>query len=361
MKRLKRDPIRFDLIEAFAAFGRDEEISIRDPAAADGFVARARASVERSLSNEALLHGLRTQSMFESLVASLGAVEIIKQEDAGEIYASDERLKLPDFRIVTADGSQMLVEVKNYYQGKDATRAFELDADYLQGLTLYAGAMKCTLLLAIYWAGWNIWTLVRPESFVDRGKSRVIEMFEAFKGNHMASLGDYTIGTRFPLRLVLCADKTKPRALNPDGTGHFTVSNVEIYCGDRLIVKPIEKQIACHLMFWGKWEYDVSPRIVANEIDSVEHSWTPAEDHRQGFEIVETLSGMFSSFYKFATQDEDEIRRLQVDVSPGAWRLIPKEYKGDALPLWLFKLEPSTSDGNPGETQSAPAHSSQKP
>src|SRR5689334_17565697 len=112
MERLKRDPIRFDLLDAFAAFGQQEKVSLRDPAATTGFVDRARASVEASLSNDALLHGLRTESMFEAMAASLGAVDLIKQEDAGRIYVSDTRLRVPDFRLVLRDGLQMLVEVK---------------------------------------------------------------------------------------------------------------------------------------------------------------------------------------------------------------------------------------------------------
>ena len=89
MKRLPRDPIRFDLINAFAEFGRNEKVSLRDPSAADGFVDRARESINRSLANEAFLHGVGTELMFESMVASLGAVEVLKTEDSGEIYAAD--------------------------------------------------------------------------------------------------------------------------------------------------------------------------------------------------------------------------------------------------------------------------------
>ena len=97
MKQLPRDPIRFDLINAFAEFGRSERISLSDPKAADDFVERARASINQSLSNDALLHGMRTEHMFEAMVASLGAIEILKQEDSGEIYAADEGFKVPDF------------------------------------------------------------------------------------------------------------------------------------------------------------------------------------------------------------------------------------------------------------------------
>jgi hypothetical protein len=144
---------QFDLLDAFAQFSLEEKISLQNPAAADGFVERTRASVLRSLSNEALLHGIRTQSMFEAMTASLGAIDILKEEDSGRIYVSDEKLKIPDFRLVLKDGSQMLVEVKNFHQDEDAQRPFALESDYLEGLTLYAGAMKCTLLVAVYGPG----------------------------------------------------------------------------------------------------------------------------------------------------------------------------------------------------------------
>jgi hypothetical protein len=175
---------------------------LSDPATAtEGFVERIRESVHGSHSNEALLHGLRTESMFEALVVSLGAVELIKQEDSGEIYSSDERLKAPDFRLVLSDESQMLVEVKNFYQKNDARRVFELEEDYLEALLRYSKLMGCDLLLAVDWAKWNIWTLVRPEIFKSSGKRRTLDMFDALKANRMASLGDYSIGTKFPLSL----------------------------------------------------------------------------------------------------------------------------------------------------------------
>ena len=344
MKRLQRDPIRFDVFDAFAAFGQQEKISLRDPAAASGFVDRARASVERSLSNDALLHGLRTESMFEAMTASLGAVEIIKQEDAGRIYVTDTRLKVPDFRLVLKDGSQMLVEVKNFYQGQGekARRPFELDRDYVEGLTLYAGAMKCTLFIAIHWAVWNIWTLVRPEAFRDEGRTKALSLQEAMVANHMGTLGDYSVGTNFPLSMVMIADRTKPRTVGADGSGGFTIGKVELYCAGRLIEDPLERRIATHLIFFGKWNYETEAKIVANQIDAVEHRWTPDEDHEQGFEFVDSISGMFSTLYKFATQGEDKIENLQLDAGPEWGLLIPEDYKGKALPLWRFILEPSS-------------------
>ena len=189
MKRLPRDPMRFELINVFAAFGPEEKVSLREPAATNGFVARTRASVESSLKNEAFLHGLRTQSMFEALVVSLGAVEILKQEDSGEIYASDDpehMLEVPDFRLVLEEGSQILVEVKNFYQDKDPTQSFALGANYLEGLIRYSKLMACNLLLAIYWTKWNIWTLVPPEVLRSEGQRRKLDMLDAINANQVS-------------------------------------------------------------------------------------------------------------------------------------------------------------------------------
>lgn len=344
MERLPRDPIRFDLVNAFAEFGCEEKVSLRDPATAtDGFVERTRESVRRSLSNEALLHGLRTQSMFEALLVSLGAVELLKQEDAGEIYAFDETLEVPDFRLVLRDGSQLLVEVKNFYQTNNARKSFEVDEEYLEGLIRYSTTMRCDLFFAIYWVKWNVWTLVPPDVFQFQGNKRSLDLLDAMKANHMASLGDYAIGTRFPLSFVMYADTTKPRSIGPDQTGTFTVANVEVYCAGHRITDLVEMGIATYLMFYGKWEYEAELKLAANEIEAVEHRWVPDEDHQQGFEIVGSLSELFSTFYRFRTQEEGELTRLRLDVTPGfLGQLIPEDHKGHNLPLWRFRLQPSS-------------------
>jgi hypothetical protein len=286
--------------------------------------------------------------MFESLVASLGAVDVLKQEDAGEVYVSDETLKVPDFRLVLADGSQMLVEVKNFFQKADAMQPFELDGDYLAGLVRYARVMNGNLHVAIYWARWNIWTLVRPEIFKITDRKCALDILEAMRANHMASLGDYSIGTRFPLSMVMRADKTKPRSLEVDGTGNFTISSVDVCCAGQSITDPLERRIATWLMFYGRWTYEVQSKTAGGLIEAVEHRWVPEEDTKQGFEIVDSISGMFSTFYKFATSDEDQIGKLRLDVTPGSWgSLIPEGYKGAVLPLWRFKLQPSLPERKP--------------
>ena len=107
-------------------------------------------------------------------------------------------------------------------------------------------------------------------------------------------------------------------------------------------------------MFYGRWMYEVEPRIVADEIEAVEHRWVPEVDNQQGFEMVGSLSEMFCTFFKFATQDEGRIGKLRLDISPGSWgSLIPEGYKGTILPLWRFKLQPTPpGDESPEQTPS---------
>ena len=342
MRRIPRDPIRFDLFEVYGVYGREEQLSLTDPSAAQSFVHRARTSIEDGLKNDAFLYGLRTEAMFEALVASLGQVRLLKREDTSDVFTSENRIELPDFRIVLTDGQQWLVEVKNFYQGKQPTREFAMTTAYLEGLQRYSVLMGCPLRMAIYWARWNIWTLISPDHFRRKNSRMVIELGEAMQANELVILGDKSVATKFPLRLRFLADKEKPRSVSEDGLANFVISSVELYCEDRNITDPVERQIATFLMFYGRWQFDGPYAVIVDdELEGVECQWTPQEDHKQGFEIVGSLSDMFSTFYAWNTLDEDKVVKLRAEVVPGyLGNLIPEGYKGDALPLWRFNIHP---------------------
>ena len=167
-------------------------------------------------------------------------------------------------------------------------------------------------------------------------------MLDAVKANHMAILGDYSIGTTFPLSLVMHADKTMPRTIGQDRTATFTIGKVELSVRDAFLQTLLRSESPHTSMFYGRWDYSVEPKIVKNEIEAVEHRWVPEEDHQQGFEFVGPLSDMFSTFYKVATQNEGRVAKLRLDVNPGSFgRLIPEDFTGDNLPLWRVRLQPS--------------------
>jgi hypothetical protein len=159
-------------------------------------------------------------------------------------------------------------------------------------------------------------------------------------------MGDYILGTTPPLSLVMYADKDKERAIGPDSTGTFTIGQIKLYCAGQPLIDPVERRIATYLMFYGKWNYDAIPQIVEGQIESVEHRWSPDEDHQQGFEIVGSLSEMFSNYYRFSTQQDGELARLRLNVNSGTWgMLIPKVYERHNLPLWRFHLQAAKFKG----------------
>src|SRR5688500_12370982 len=116
MKLVKRNPLRFDVFNALIQFTHEERLSLHDPKAIESFAREIRASVDTSITSDTFLYGQRTQAMFEALVLSLGQTQLMKQEDAGDLYSTDEQIKLPDLRLILLDGKQLLIEVKNFYQ-----------------------------------------------------------------------------------------------------------------------------------------------------------------------------------------------------------------------------------------------------
>lgn len=356
MKRIPRDPLRFDVFDLFARQAAKQQVSIKTAEAACGFVEMIRASVEASLDNDAMVFGQRTQAMFEALVVSLGAVRLIKREDTADIYA-DEDLEVPDFRVILADNRQLLVEVKNVFR-RDPTDPCELTETYVVALRRYGQIMGCEVKVAIFWAVWNFWTLVGLEAFVNQGTRFVLSFPDALKRTEMALLGDKAIGTQFPLRVRFETDPRKSRALDAHGRAEFTIGGVRLFCADQEIMDPIEQNIAWYCMLYGKWSEDPPEAIMSDgPIEAIEFRFRPEEDNDQGFEIVGWLSAMYSAFYRQATLGEGGVGQVRLEPTPRTLgRLVPDGYVGKALPLWIMVLAPQRRkeerSGDSGELMS---------
>ena len=341
MKQLPRNPMRFDVFDTFARFAREHQIPLYAATAQEDFVAALRTSIARSLQDERLLHGRRTEAMFEAMVASLGQVQVLKQEDAGEVYLADDTLKVPDFRLVLTDGSQLLVEVKNHYQ-QDPGQAFAMSSSYLDGLVRYATQMNCELKVAVYWARWNTWTLVSPTVVRGQGERASLTFEDALRANEMWLLGDLMIGTRFPLRLRLYSDPTRSRSIDEHGEADFTASAIEMFCAERQITDETERNIAFQLMLFGDWPEEDEVLVVDNKVEWIEFRFHPTEESGQEFAIIGSLSGMFSRAYALATLEAGTVKQLRTsDVPSRLGRLIPEGYKGKALPIWRLSIRPS--------------------
>jgi hypothetical protein len=311
MKRLGREYDKLETLNLFSLLPVGEQLTLDDPNRKTAFLARLDSGLNRALNSESTLHGIRVQTMFQSMVASFGKVRLIKQDDAGECYyCSDELVQVPDFRVVQGDGKPLLIETKNHYK---LVAAFSLRETDLDALIRYSALLQTPLKLAIYWARWNTWTLNDPSVLKRDGRRARIEFTEALPTSYMADLGDVMIGTKFPLMLRLPAAIDKPRSINAQGEVQIHLAGWEFYCAGERLEDELEKLLAFYLMLYGKWQ-DGGPGA---ELDSdrvptaVLYMFEPEETHAgQGFEMIGSLSSMFSTFYNSVTLEESRVANL---------------------------------------------------
>ena len=294
---------------------------------------------------------------FEIVVASLGQVKLLKQEDCGEVYASvDEELQPPDFRVVLESGVQLLVEVKNFYQ-KTPGDQHRQRAEYVAKVRAYADLMKCELLFATYWARPNLWTLVPEPLYRAAGSDRVLELTEALTANRMVVLGDKLIGTRAPLHVRAIARGARSALVGAEqnatlraGTS-VRVDAIDVFSEHRQLTEARDLRIASFLLMYGGWvERNVKVQALGDDLEvDVEVGPDPECDTQteQGYASIGFLSSMVSRYYRQATTTEGgEVSGVRMAFSPGYVRdLVTDEHRSDALPLWQFRMEPRSRDG----------------
>src|SRR5437016_13387675 len=113
MKRIKRSPERFEVLDLFARISRDRSLDVSEAFAPADFARLLGNAIQSIRRNASAIHGRRTQEMFAYVAVSLRQTALIKTEDAGDIVASQDDLTAPDYRVVLRDNTQLLIEVKN--------------------------------------------------------------------------------------------------------------------------------------------------------------------------------------------------------------------------------------------------------
>lgn len=337
MRRLRRDPDTFDVLHIIDAWTRARGLRIRDTAAAAEAFQELRSHFEQRQGDDKLFHGQRTETLFAYVAAALGGCCLIKAEDAGELYTVEDDLKIPDYRLVTTSGQQLLVEVKNFHTD-DAEQPYQLRAVEFDALTKYADILKCDLYFAIYWSRWKQWTLLKPSDLRANGQMYSTSLIEAFPRNRMALLGDRMIGTVPPLTLRLLSAPEDNQTTGETDLYLFTTRAVELYTGRQRIEDPVEQRIAFFLMLNGDWEVTRSPaELDAGRLAFVTFEVAPREraNPDEEFEFVGRLSDMISRQFDAATVKDGQI----ISIAPGAEPehfgvVIPKDYQGSVLRLW---------------------------
>ncbi len=213
MKRVKRDPAKFDAIELYTSVGRDRGYKLNVPGDIESFLDTMKGSLQASQTNPLLLHGKRAEALFAQVAGALGQCKFIKKEDSGDIFTAGGNIIAPDYRIVLADGTGLLVEVKNFYI-KSVDGEFTLPAETIEGLQQYAEINGLPLKIAIYFSNVNMWVLLPKAAFKKVGKHFSISFVQAVAVNEMALLGDRTIAT-LP-RLSLEFRTTPELAMKPN-------------------------------------------------------------------------------------------------------------------------------------------------
>lgn len=347
MKKVGRDPGKLETLNLFSLLQDEDSGSLSAPERRDTFMARMNSGLDRALSSESTLHGIRAQAMFEGMVASLGKVRLLKQEDSGECYFEGDAIQMPDFRVVTDSGVVLLIETKSHYQSNPMAE-FRLRTADFEALRRYAAMFRTPLRFAIYWAHWNQWTLNRPESFSNTNKHSTISFQTAMKRNEMADLGDYTIATRFPLSLTMVADLDQPRSIDAKGAATMRACRSEVSCAGEPINDKVGRNIALYLMMYGKWEY-AGGEVKLDESGlpvAVVHSVAPSEiaNPHERFEMIGSLSSLYSRLYNSLTLEDGLVTKLRVKDPTSLAPVIPRDWNSQVLPLWRFVLQSVEDD-----------------
>ncbi len=343
MKRIPRDPEKFDILSHFDAIGKKRDLLLHDKKSEQIFVESVSKSLSLSKEDPILLHGRRVQSMFGYVAASLGRCSVITMEDCGEIYSVHPDLLPPDYHLLLDNGQELFVEVKNCHKTSPSHK-YSLKGAYMDGLVRYANLFHHNLKIAIFWSKWKRWTLLSADRFKKQGDHYTMTFLEAIKMNEMGTIGDTLIGTIPPLKLCFVTDRSKPRTIGGDGNVSFTIGSVELYCGVKQIAEQKEKNIAFYLMLYGDWPMnEPKPIIKNNELLAIEFTAKPTEvTPGQSFEFVGSLSGMLSRRYNELTAPKGQVEKLSPHVEPGELGVvIPKDYKGKQLPLWRIVQQPN--------------------
>jgi hypothetical protein len=329
MQRIPRDPVRFDVFRAFATRADGD---LHDQAAVDEFKESVGTSIKKALDNPKFLYGQHVEAMFQGVVIALGQCQMIKEEDVGGGWYDGDELAIPDYRIVLLDRTQFLVEVKNH-NGDPMEVSFT--ERYINGLRRYGELTGSPVKLAVYWVGWRIWTLVPLDILEKYEKGFGLPFAKAVPANEFSFLGDKAVATQFPLTIKFMADRTEARSVDEAGQAQIVIGDTRLFCRGEEILDEREREIAFMLMTGGTWE----ERGPLAELDT---EYRPPEDHEQGFEIIGSLSEIFSSHFQWRTLKERRVSRIAVNLVPGQMaNLIPEGYKGKVLPLWRFILQPN--------------------
>lgn len=342
MKRLKRNPEKFDVLDLFCAMGVKHGYDLSDPASQADFLERVRSSFESSKVHDTTIYGKRTEALFAYVVGGLGKAKLLKQEDAGEVYYKGDDMSLPDYRLLLNDGNKMLIEVKNCNH-TNLGNNLSIKKEYHNKIKRYADLQSLPLKFAIYLSAWNLWALLSIDYFDEHKGSYTIQLAKALACSEMAVLGDRIVATTPNLELHLLASQDEAEHLNNSGEAKFTARDLRIYCAGHEVTREMEKKIGFFLIRYGDWREESAETIVeSGKLMGLKFVFSPIEQEESNFAFIGSLSSMISSGFRELSVNENGVKSLTLGIEPSAFEIvIPEDYKGEQLPLWRLVAQPN--------------------
>lgn len=343
MKKLRRNPEKFGVLELFADMATEHGYNLSDPVAQDDFVSRVRASIESGKKSNIAIFGKRIESLFAYVAGALGKVTLLKQEDSGDIFYSGDEVLAPDYRLTFDNHEQILVEVKNCHN-RNPKEKYLIRKSYFEKLRRYAELNRIDLRIAVFFSSWNLWTLLNIDSFEESETSYSIDIARAMACSEMSKLGDCMIGTAPDLELHLLTHTTEASLIDESGKTLFITRDVRLYCAGREIMDEEEKKIAFYLIQFGTWREKETEAIVKdNKLVGIKFTFLPDSQEEPNFAIIGHLSTMVTNGFRSHTVKEGDVVALKLGLDPSVFKvLIPRDYKGDRLPLWRFEIQANT-------------------
>ncbi|MEB7588359.1 hypothetical protein NGC36_24155 [Serratia rubidaea] len=348
MKRLPRDPEKFETVEFFSALSPTYGYQLNSQESIDNCTAKFKESLIKSSKEPTILHGKRIESLFSHVAGAMGETILITNEDRGEIISKNENIAAPDYRITLKNGDQILVEVKNH-NSKKINDEYPLDIAYVNKLEDYAKINNTPLYFAIYLRVLRKWTLLNKNDFLESGNKLKISIINAMKRNRMAIIGDKIIATR-PIIVEIIQDPNKKKPII-NNKSEFTIGDIKFYCDKREITDDREKNIAFYLIRFGCWDCN-RPEVNIESgrfIKSIKYEFKPesmGDLESSELEIIGWLSEMVTKCFNEETVYKNNIIALDSKFDPHVFSLnLQDDHKCDALPLGIFYLEPDI-EGN---------------
>lgn len=345
MKRVKRDPEKFEVIDLFTAMGLKHNYRLYVKEDVDHFIERISSSLKSSQDNPILIYGKRVESLFAHVAGALGQCQFIKQEDSGEAFSSEQNILAPDYKVILNNGQQIFIEVKNCHF-PNIKSPYPFNKKYLEKLENYANIHAIPLMFAIYYSRLSKWFLLSKSSLLEQKTRYVTDFVNAMAKakNEMSLLGDRTIATEPDLVIELIANDSKAASIDEVGQVNFIIGDVKLYCAGRELSDDTEKSIAFYLMRFGNWrEQDNEALFDGKTFKGVRFTFSPdfpPED--QIFSMIGELSSMISGAYSEQTVYEKSVIALDTKLEPSVFSIeIPNGFKGKKLPLWQFIIQPN--------------------